>query len=150
MRQDQPFEKANWTPRALEVLATAKKLASADGPVTADHLLLALEVGETVASQVLRRLAISPSTALGHSPPAALSPDGDLYYGDFETSLSEVFPRVAYEESKSVGAWYFGTEHLLLMLARRGTPGVDLQYDSIRQATLEVLKKGLTNRPTER
>jgi hypothetical protein len=134
-----PFQKANWTPGSLKVLATAKRLASGGG-IGPHHLLVALEVGDGIAAQTLRRLHISPSAALGHTAPTVLAPDGELYYEDFAADIRAVFPRVAIEETKSIGTWYLGSEHLLLLLARTGVPGVALPYDTIRQTILELNK----------
>jgi hypothetical protein len=132
-----PFQRANWTPGSLKVLATAKRLASGTrvGP---HHLLVALETGDGIAAQTLRRLGISPSGALGLTAPSALAPDGELYYEDFARDFRAVFPQVAIEESRSLGTWYLGSEHLLLLLARTGVSGVALPYDAIRQTILEL------------
>jgi len=132
-----PFQKANWTPGSLKVLATAKRLASGSG-IGPYHLLLALEAGDSIAAQTLRLLGISPSAALGHTAPITLVPDDELYYEDFALDFRTVFPLVAIEETKSIGTWYLGSEHLLLLLARIGVPGVALPYDAIRQTILEL------------
>lgn len=134
-----PFQKANWTPGSLKVLATAKRLAPG-GRIGPHHLLVALEVGDGIAAQTLRRLGISPSAALGHSAPSVLAPEGELYYEDFAADFRAVFPHVAIEETKSLGTWHLGSEHLLLLLARTGVSGVALPYDAIRQTILELNK----------
>jgi len=134
-----PFEKANWTPRALEVFATAKALAS-PGSITRRHLLLALKAGDTVASRVSKRLGVVPSVALSCTPPAMLLPDGELYVEDFDADFGRDFPRLAVAEAKSMGWMYLGTDCLLLLLARLGISGVELQYDRIRQMFLDERK----------
>lgn len=131
------FEKANWTPRALEVFATAKALA-APSLITARHLLLALEAGDTVASRVFKRLGILPSAVLGCTAATALLPDGELHLGDFDAEFRRDFPRLAIAEAKSMGWMYLGTDGLLLMLARIGFMGLDLPYDRVRKTIIEV------------
>jgi hypothetical protein len=132
-----PFDKANWTPRALEVFATAKALTSPDS-ITARHLLLALEAGDTVASKVFKRLGILPSAVLGCPAPTGLLPDGELYIEDFDDDFRRVFPGMAVTEAKDMGWQYLGTDCLLLLLARTGVSGVDLRYERVREAIIEV------------
>lgn len=136
MRQT-PFNKANWTPRALEVFATAKALA-ARGSITARHLLLALEAGDTVASQVFKRLGILPSGVLGCPAPAGLLPDGELFIQDFDAAFGFACPRMAVAEARAMGWPFLGTDCLLLLLARVGVPGIELPYDRIRQTIIEI------------
>jgi hypothetical protein len=133
-----PFEKANWTPVALRVFATAKALASPD-PIVGRDLLLALETGDTVASKVFKKLAITPSRTLSRTAPNALLPDGELYAEDFDVDFRRHFPRLAIMEARSMG-WAYGTECLLLLLARVGVSGFELQYDHIRRAINEVME----------
>jgi hypothetical protein len=49
-----------------------------------------------------------------------------------------VFPALAVEEAEAMGDDYVGAEHLLLFLAHAGLPGVDLPYERIRNAILEL------------
>ncbi|SRR6266436_4511208 len=129
---------SKWTPRAGVVLVTAKELASPTGRITAGHILLALECGDHQVSRVLRLLAISPSAALGRPAPSSWSHEMDLYCEDFDSSLKDL-SRLVIEEAKAMGDNYLGIEHLLLVLARVGVPGVDLPYDRIKQTWYKVM-----------
>ena len=128
--QRTPFQKANWTPRALQVFAAAKALA-APGPIELRHLLLALEAIDSVASRTLKRLGV----VLG-SAPATLPPDGELYLDDFSVDLRQDFPGLAIAEAMRMGWSYLGTDCLLLFLTRVQVPGVELSYDAVRQAII--------------
>lgn len=136
--QRREFQKANWTPRALEVFATAKTLA-APGPIELHHLLLALSAGDAVASRALKRLGINPSAVLASTPTTTLLPDGELYTEDFSAGLKDFF-HFAAAEARSMGLKYLGTDCLLLVLARLGVAGVDLPYEAVRQAVNVELK----------
>ncbi len=133
-----PFEKANWTPRALEVFATAKALASPNR-IRPRDLLLAMEAGDTVARRVFMKLSMLPSAVLNQTPPASLLPDGELCCEDFEKDLGRSLPRLAAIEMRGLGGVYFGTESLLLVLARLGVAGVDLPYNRMREIVPEVI-----------
>ena len=104
------------------------------------HLLLAFEAGDTVAMRVFSRLGVLPSALLGQTAPKALSPDVELYDEDLDAELCRDLSRFAIAEAKSMGRVYLGTEHLLLMLARVGVPGVDLPDERIRAAVREILR----------
>jgi hypothetical protein len=134
-----PFEKANWTPRALEVFATAKALASPN-PIGPRHLLLAMEAGDTFARRVFKKLGLLPSAVLNQPPPASLLPDGELYFEDFENDFGRSLPRLASAETRDMGWAYLGTAALLLLLARLGVVGFDLPYDRIRELVPEVIQ----------
>jgi hypothetical protein len=134
-----PFEKANWTPRALEVFATAKALASPNR-IRPRDLLLAMEAGDTIARRVFKKLGVLPSTVLNQAPPASLLPDGELCFEDFENNFGRGLPRLAEAEVSAVGWTYLGTEALLLVLARLGVAGFDLPYSRIREIVPEVIE----------
>jgi hypothetical protein len=134
-----PFEKANWTPRALEVFATAKALASPN-PIRPRDLLLAMEAGDTVARGVFKKLSILPSAVLNETPPVSLLPDGELCFEDFENDFGWGLPRLAAVEARCMGCAYLGTEALLLLLALLGVEGFDLPYNRIREIVLEVIQ----------
>jgi hypothetical protein len=121
----------------LEAFSTAKALAS-PGPITAQHLLLALEAGDTVAARAFKKLGILPSVLLGRMPPKELSQEGELYNEDFDPALGRDFPGLAFAEAESLGWAYLGTDALLLVLARVGVPGIDLPYARIREIVCEV------------
>src|SRR5438046_5094380 len=96
-----PFEKANWTPRALEVFATAKALASPN-PIRPRDLLLAMEAGDTVAHRVFKELSMLPSAVINQTPPASLLPDGELCFEDFESDFGRSLPRLAAAEARGM------------------------------------------------
>jgi len=135
---DTPFEKANWTPRALEVFATAKALALPN-PIRPRDLLLAMEAGDTVARRVFKKLSMLPSAVLNQTAPASLLPDGELCFEDFENDFGRNLPGLAAAEAMSMGWVYLGTEALLLLLARQGVAGFDLPYDQIREIVPGVI-----------
>ncbi len=133
-----PFEKANWTLRALEVLATAKALALPN-PIKPQDLLLAMEAGDTVARRVFKKLSMMPSAVLNQTAPASLLPDGELYFEDFENDFGRSLPGLAAAEARSMGWAYLGTDALLLLLARLGVVGFELPYDRIREIVPQVI-----------
>lgn len=137
---EQGAEQSKWTPRAVAVLATAKALASSGRRICGADLLLALECGDHEVSRVLRQLGISPSTVLGRAAPAVWSYNTELYWEDFDCSLSE-FPKLVLAEAVAMDDRYLGIEHLLLFLARIGVSGIDLPYDRIKKTWLEIMDR---------
>ena len=133
------FEESCWTPRAIEAISTAKALAT-PGAITATDLLRAMEVGDHLASRVLKQLEICPSAAFGQRSPVSLSQGVPLYYEDFDYALRQYFPRLAFEEAKAMDSLYCGAEHILLCIAQIGVAGLELPYEQIRQRILEVRK----------
>ena len=133
------FDKANWTPRALEVFATAKALA-VPGQIKRADLLLALESGVSVASGVFKRVGYLPSATLDRPAPEALVADGDLYREDFDPELQDCLPRDAHAEARNMGWQYLGTDSLLLLLARLGIAG--LPYDRVHEAIVAEHRNG--------
>jgi len=128
------------------VLSTAKEIAAPSGHIEASDLLLAFEsaalaYGDNVASQALSRVGVLPSIALQARAPEACPPNRYVSVADFGPSLSSVFPRLVIEEATAMGDDYVGIEHLLLFLARVGVPGVELPYERIRSAILDLLGK---------
>jgi hypothetical protein len=67
-----------------------------------------------------------------------LLPDGELYLDDFSADLRRDFPDLAIAEARRMGWSYLGTDCLLLFLARVQVPGVELSYDAVRQAIMEI------------
>jgi hypothetical protein len=124
-----------WTPRARAVLSTAKSLAAPKRRILGSDLLLALEWGDQQVSQVLRRLEIFPSSALGRCAPESWFLGNKLYEKDFDRSVRSL-PALAVEESKGMGDSHVGIEHILLALARVGVPGVNLPYEGLKKAWL--------------
>ena len=122
----------------MEVFATAKVLASPN-PIRPRDLLLAMEAGHTVARRVFQKLGTLPSAVLNQTPPASLLPDGELCFEDFENDFGRSLPRLAAVEARGMGWAYFGTDALLLLLARLGVVGFDLPHNRIREIIPELI-----------
>jgi hypothetical protein len=132
--------KQQWTPRTGAVLATAKTLASPDGGrIRPCHILLALQTGDHIASQVLKDFGINPAASLGRPAPDTWVLTGweSLTFDDFDASLALFFAREVFSETRAMGGQYLGIEHLLLLVARLGVSGLELPYDKMRQRICE-------------
>jgi len=128
------------------VHSTAHEIAAPSGHIEAADLLLAFEsvalaYGDNVVSQALDRVGVRPSIALQCRAPESCPPNRYVSVADFGPSLSPAFPGLVIEEATAMGDDYVGIEHLLLFLARAGVPGVELPYERIRSAILELLAK---------
>jgi hypothetical protein len=135
-----------WTPRAIKVLSTAKVIAASTGHIEPQDLLLAfesvaLDTGSNVASDALSCVGIQPSVALTREAPKLCPPNMYVSPADFGPSLTSAFPDLVVEEATAMGCDYVGIEHLLLLLARVGVPGIELPYDRIRKTILELMGK---------
>ena len=131
-----------WTPAVIRLLTTAKAIAGPVG-IEPEHLLLAFEsaepdLGDGVAWRALARVGVRPSVLLGRPAPEPCQSSRYVPLSEFGPAISRVFPAVAVEEAEANGDDYVGAEHLLLLLARTGVPGVDLPYERIRKEILEL------------
>ena len=114
----------NFTPRAQQVLALARKEADRfnHNYVGTEHLLLGLiKLGQGVAVSVLERLGLDLETVrmevekeVGTGPDTKIS--GSVAY----TPRVKKVLALANKEAKSLNHSYVGTEHLLLCLLREG------------------------------
>jgi len=114
----------NFTPRAQQVLALARKEADRfnHAYVGTEHLLLGLiKLGQGVAVNVLERMGLALDTVrsevekeVGTGPPQ--SAPGNIPY----TPRVKKVLALANKEAKSLNHSYVGTEHLLLGLLREG------------------------------
>ena len=114
----------NFTPRAQQVLALARKEADRfnHSYVGTEHLLLGLiKLGQGVAVNVLERMGLELESVrmevekeVGSGPPAKSS--GSIPY----TPRVKKVLALANKEAKSLNHSYVGTEHLLLGLLREG------------------------------
>ncbi|MGJ8644191.1 MAG: ATP-dependent Clp protease ATP-binding subunit [Luteolibacter sp.] len=114
----------NFTPRAQQVLALARKEADRfnHAYVGTEHLLLGLiKLGQGVAVNVLERMGLELETVrqevekeVGAGPPQKSS--GNIPY----TPRVKKVLALANKEAKSLNHSYVGTEHLLLGLLREG------------------------------
>ncbi len=123
-QDDFEFAMNNFTPRARQVIALAKRHAKRFGQnyLGTEHLLLGLiELGQGVAVTVLKRMGLDLDTVRyeveKHSGPG----------NDTQTEGDPPFtPRVrhvitlAAKEARTLNYSYIGTEHLLLGLIREG------------------------------
>jgi ATP-dependent Clp protease ATP-binding subunit ClpC len=114
----------NFTPRAQQVLALARKEADRfnHAYVGTEHLLLGLiKLGQGVAVNVLERMGLALESVraevekeVGSGPPQAAP--GNIPY----TPRVKKVLALANKEAKSLNHSYVGTEHLLLGLLREG------------------------------
>jgi hypothetical protein len=134
-----------WTPAVVRVLSAARAIAGPAAQIELEHLLLGFEsvepdLGDGIAWQTLGRLGIRPSVLLGRPAPESCPRNRYVPLSEFGPAVSRVFPALAIEEAETIGDDYVGAEHLLLLLARTGVPGVDLSYERIRKEILELRK----------
>lgn len=130
-----------WTPAAIRVLTAAKANAGPAAQIEADHLLLGFEsaepdLGDGIAWRALARLGVRPSTLLGRGAARSCPRNSYVPLPEFGPVVSRLFPGLAIEEAEAIGDDFVGAEHLLLLLARAGVPGVDLPYERIREEIL--------------
>ncbi|MFZ9937448.1 MAG: ATP-dependent Clp protease ATP-binding subunit [Luteolibacter sp.] len=114
----------NFTPRAQQVLALARKEADRfnHSYVGTEHLLLGLiKLGQGVAVNVLERMGLELEAVrmevekeVGSGPPQ--KPTGNIPY----TPRVKKVLALANKEAKALNHSYVGTEHLLLGLLREG------------------------------
>jgi len=115
---------SNFTPRAQQVLALARKEADRfhHNYVGTEHLLLGLiNLGQGVAVNVLQKMGLDLDTVrqavdeqVGLGPEA--KPSGNVPY----TPRVKTVLALAGKEAKSLNHSYVGTEHILLGLLREG------------------------------
>jgi ATP-dependent Clp protease ATP-binding subunit ClpC len=121
-RNESPL--ANFTPRAQQVLALARREADRlnQHQVDAGHLLSALAVfGEGVAANVLRRKGVDLARLRleAESQLASLCNAGSSGHLPF-TNRAKHALACAQKEARALGHTYVGTEHILLGLLRDG------------------------------
>lgn len=139
----------NFTPRAQQVLALARKEADRlnHNFLGTEHLLLGLiKLGQGVAVNVLQRLGLDMETVrLEIEKKVGTGPDQKVIGNIPYTPRVKKVLSLAAKEAKALNHTYVGTEHILLGLLREGD-GVaarvlkDLEID-IEQARQEVLKE---------
>jgi ATP-dependent Clp protease ATP-binding subunit ClpC len=115
---------SNFTPRAQQVLALARKEADRfhHNYIGTEHLLLGLiNLGQGVAVNVLQKMGLDLDTVrqavdeqVGLGPEA--KPSGNIPY----TPRVKKVLALAGKEAKSLNHSYVGTEHILLGLLREG------------------------------
>ena len=114
----------NFTPRAQQVLALARKEADRfhHNFVGTEHLLLGLiSLGQGVAVNVLWKMGINLETArLEVEKQVGTGPDQKFFGNIPYTPRSKRVLALATREAKALNHTYVGTEHLLLGLLREG------------------------------
>jgi ATP-dependent Clp protease ATP-binding subunit ClpC len=141
---------SNFTPRAQQVLALARKEADRfhHNYIGTEHLLLGLiNLGQGVAVNVLQKMGLDLETVrqavdeqVGLGPEA--KPSGNIPY----TPRVKKVLALAGKEAKSLNHSYVGTEHILLGLLREGEgvaarvlKSLDVDVDRCRNEILSEL-----------
>ncbi|MBR89772.1 MAG: NDP-hexose 4-ketoreductase [Verrucomicrobiales bacterium] len=141
---------SNFTPRAQQVLALARKEADRFNHnfVGTEHLLLGLiKLGQGVAVNVLQKMGLDLETVrLEVEKQVGTGPDqkqvGNIPY----TPRVKKVLNLASKEAKALAHTYVGTEHILLGLLRegegvaaRGLKNLDIDIEQTRQEILREL-----------
>src|ERR1035438_7606464 len=139
----------NFTPRAQQVLALARKEADRFNHnfVGTEHLLLGLiKLGQGVAVNVLQKLGLDLETVrMEVEKQVGFGPDQKTFGNIPYTPRVKIVLALAAREAKALNHTYVGTEHILLGLLREGD-GVaarilkNINVD-IEQTRLEILKE---------
>ncbi|PWU10376.1 MAG: Clp protease, partial [Verrucomicrobia bacterium] len=145
----------NFTPRAQQVLALARKEADRfnHNYVGTEHLLLGLiKLGQGVAVNVLQKMGLDLETVrqevekqVGAGPETKMS--GNIPY----TPRVKKVLALASKEAKSLQHSYVGTEHILLGLLREGEgvaarvlKGLDIDLERTRNEIMKELDPNFT------
>jgi len=150
----------NFTPRAQQVLALARKEADRfhHNYVGTEHLLLGLiNLGQGVAVNVLQKMGLDLQTVrsavekqVGTGPEA--KPSGNIPY----TPRVKKVLALAGKEAKALNHSYVGTEHILLGLLREGEgvaarvlKSLDVDIERCRNEILAELDPNFSGEPEE-
>ena len=151
---------SNFTPRAQQVLALARKEADRFNHnfVGAEHLLLGLiKLGQGVAVNVLQKMGLDLETVrLEVEKQVGTGPDqkqvGNIPY----TPRVKKVLSLAAKEAKSLNHTYVGTEHILLGLLREGDgvaarvlKNLDVDIEQTRQEILKELDPNFSSEEEE-
>src|SRR6201995_2590196 len=141
---------SNFTPRAQQVLALARKEADRfnHNCVGTEHLLLGLiKLGQGVAVNVLQKMGLDLETVrMEVEKQVGTGPDQKMI-GNIQstTSVTKVLALAA-KEAKTLNHTYVGTEHILLGLLREGDgvaarvlKNLDVDIEQTRQEILKEL-----------
>jgi ATP-dependent Clp protease ATP-binding subunit ClpA len=149
IQESSPESLSNFTPRAQQVLALARKEADRFNHNFAgtEHLLLGLiKLGQGVAVNVLAKLGLDLETVCKEiEKQVGTGPDQKLIGNIPYTPRVKKVLALAAKEAKALNHTYVGTEHILLGLLREGD-GVaarvlkNLHVD-IKQTRNEILKE---------
>ncbi len=151
---------SNFTPRAQQVLALARKEADRFNHnfVGTEHLLLGLiKLGQGVAVNVLQKMGLDLETVRQEvEKQSNAGPDqkqvGNIPY----TPRVKKVLSLASKEAKALNHTYVGTEHILLGLLREGDgvaakvlKGLDIDIEQVRQEILKELDPNFQNQGEE-
>src|ERR1700690_2267016 len=140
----------NFTPRAQQVLALARKEADRFNHnfVGTEHLLLGLiKLGQGVAVNVLQKLGLDLETVrLEVEKQVGTGPDQKMIGNVPYTPRVKKVLALAQKEAKNLNHTYVGTEHILLGLLREGDgvaarvlKNLDVDIEQTRQEILKEL-----------
>src|ERR1041384_6294941 len=117
-------EMNNFTPRAQQVLALARKEADRFNHnfVGTEHLLLGLiKLGQGVAVNVLGKMGVNLATARGEvEKQVGMGPDQKIIGNIPYTPRVRKVLSLAVKEAKALNHTYVGTEHILLGILGEG------------------------------
>src|SRR3989442_1899833 len=134
----------NFTPRAQQVLALARKEADRFNHnfVGTEHLLLGLiKLGQGVAVNVLQKMGLDLETVrMEVEKQVCTGPDQKLFGKIHYTPRVKKVLALAAKEAKALNHTYVGTEHILLGLLREGDAGA---ARVLRQLGVDLVKTGL-------
>ncbi len=146
----------NFTPRAQQVLALARKEADRFNHsfVGTEHLLLGLiNLGQGVAVNVLQKMGLDLETVrLEVEKQVGTGPDQKLAGNIPYTPRVKKVLELSKKEAKALHHTYVGTEHVLLGLLREGEgvaarvlKNLDIDIDQCRQEILQELDPNFEN-----
>ena len=146
----------NFTPRAQQVLALARKEADRFNHnfVGTEHLLLGLiKLGQGVAVNVLQKMGLDLDTVrLEVEKQVGTGPDQKMIGNIPYTPRVKKVLALAAKEAKNLNHTYVGTEHILLGLLREGDgvaarvlKNLDVDIEQTRQEILKELDPNFTN-----
>jgi ATP-dependent Clp protease ATP-binding subunit ClpC len=144
----------NFTPRAQQVLALARKEADRFNHnfVGTEHLLLGLiKLGQGVAVNVLQKLGLDLETVrMEVEKQVGTGPDQKMIGNIPYTPRVKKVLALAAKEAKALNHTYVGTEHILLGLLREGDgvaarvlKNLDIDIEQTRQEILKELDPNL-------
>jgi ATP-dependent Clp protease ATP-binding subunit ClpC len=146
----------NFTPRAQQVLALARKEADRFNHnfVGTEHLLLGLiKLGQGVAVNVLQKLGLDLETVrMEVEKQVGTGPDQKMIGNIPYTPRVKKVLALAAKEAKALNHTYVGTEHILLGLLREGDgvaarvlKNLDIDIEQTRQEILKELDPNLAS-----
>ena len=151
---------SNFTPRAQQVLALARKEADRlnHNFLGTEHLLLGLiKLGQGVAVNVLQKMGLDLETVrMEVEKQTPSGPDQKMIGNIPYTPRVKKVIALAQKEAKNLNHTYVGTEHLLLGLLREGDGvaakvlrALDVDIEQARQEILKELDPNFAAQPGE-